>query len=111
LSGHIDRSRTVSVQTPQIFHFPEIFFAHQVAKTNGKAYVDDTEIFSDFGQCVGICEGERENKKITYIEDIPDAEQQIVQYLENLEQGRRSAHAARALQEAIQSVKLEQETT
>ncbi|AEV29059.1 4-diphosphocytidyl-2-methyl-D-erythritol synthase [Sphaerochaeta pleomorpha str. Grapes] len=110
LCGHIDRSRTVAVQTPQIFHFPEIFYAHQVANTNEKTYVDDTEIFSDFGQSVGICEGERENKKITYIEDIPDAEQQIAQYLIDLEKGRQSAQAARALHEAMQSVKQEQGT-
>ena len=109
LSGHIERRGTVAVQTPQIFHFPEIFYAHQVANANGKTYVDDTEIFSDFGQTVGICEGERENKKITYIEDIPDAEQQIAQYLVNLEKGRQSAKAARALHEAMQSVKQEQE--
>ncbi|WP_320128167.1 IspD/TarI family cytidylyltransferase [uncultured Sphaerochaeta sp.] len=111
LSGHIDRRRTVAVQTPQIFHFPEIFQAHQAAKVNEKVYVDDTEIFSDFGQCVGICEGERDNKKITYLEDIPDAEQQIAQYLEDLEQGRRSAEAAKALHMAMESVKKEQATT
>lgn len=106
--GHIERSKTVAVQTPQIFHFPEIFLAHQKAMDNGQVYVDDTEIFTDFGQIVGVCEGERENKKITYIEDIPDAEKQIKEYLENLEKGKQSAQIAMDFHRAIDEVKQEQ---
>jgi 2-C-methyl-D-erythritol 4-phosphate cytidylyltransferase/2-C-methyl-D-erythritol 4-phosphate cytidylyltransferase/2-C-methyl-D-erythritol 2,4-cyclodiphosphate synthase len=101
IAGHIDREHAVSVQTPQIFRFPDIFQAHQAARTNGKRYVDDTEIFTDFGKPVGICQGERENRKITYIEDIPDAEQQITRYMEILEKGRHSAKASKALHEAM----------
>ncbi len=110
ITHHIDRTHAVGVQTPQIFKYPEIWEAHQAALDNGTPYVDDTEIFTDYGQAVGICEGDRENRKITYIEDVPDAEQQIVRYLENLEQGKRSAKAAQALQHAMDDVKREQQT-
>lgn len=108
LIDHIDRANTVSVQTPQIFHFPEILSAHQKAKAEEKTYIDDTEIFTDFGLQVGICVGERENRKITYLEDIPDADQQIATYLEALEEGRRKAKAAIAFEQAMAQAKAEQ---
>jgi 2-C-methyl-D-erythritol 4-phosphate cytidylyltransferase len=109
IKSHIDRSRTVGVQTPQIFRYPEIWEAHQAAKDSTTLYVDDTQIFTDFGLTVGVCEGDRENKKITYIEDIPEAEKQIADYLNALEEGKRSAHAARALHQAMDEVRREQE--
>lgn len=106
--SHIARAETVAVQTPQIFHYPEILTAHQSASTNGKSYVDDTQVFTDFGMSVGICEGDRANRKITYIEDIPDAEEQMDQYLTNLEEGKRKAKAAIALEQAMSQVKREE---
>ena len=108
ITSHIERTETVAVQTPQIFHFPEILTAHQSANTNEKSYVDDTQVFTDFGMCVGMCEGERENRKITFLEDIPNAEEQIDEYLKNLEEGKRKAKAAIALELAISQVKGEQ---
>ena len=108
ISSHIERSGTVAVQTPQIFHFPEILTAHKNANTNEKCYVDDTEVFTDFGMTVGICDGERENRKITFLEDIPDAEEQIEVYLKNLEEGKRKAKAAIALEQAMSQIKAEQ---
>nr|WP_321305264.1 IspD/TarI family cytidylyltransferase [uncultured Sphaerochaeta sp.] len=110
ITHHIDRTHAVGVQTPQIFTYPEIWEAHQAAKNSNTSYVDDTQIFTDYGQSVGICEGTRENRKITYIEDIPDAEQQIEEYLQNLEEGKRSAHAAKALHQAMDEVQREQRT-
>lgn len=109
IKAHIDRSHTVGVQTPQIFRYPEIWEAHQAAKDSTTPYVDDTEIFTDFGLNVGVCEGERENRKITYIEDVPEAEKQIADYLSALEEGKRSAQAARALHQAMDEVRREQE--
>ncbi|HKL57297.1 MAG TPA: IspD/TarI family cytidylyltransferase [Sphaerochaeta sp.] len=108
ITSHIERTETASVQTPQIFHYPEILTAHQSAKANGKKYVDDTEIFTDFGMSVGICEGERGNRKITFLEDIPNAKEQIDEYLKNLEEGKRKANAAMALEQAISQIKQEQ---
>lgn len=108
ITRHIERTETVAVQTPQIFHFPEILTAHQSANANAKSYVDDTEVFTDFGMSVGICEGERENRKVTFLEDIPNAEEQIETYLKNLEEGRRKAKASIALEQAVSQIKQEQ---
>ncbi|HKL59783.1 MAG TPA: IspD/TarI family cytidylyltransferase [Sphaerochaeta sp.] len=110
ITSHIERTETVAVQTPQIFHFPEILTAHQSANTAEKSYVDDTQVFTDFGMSVGVCEGERGNRKITFLEDIPDAEEQIDEYLKNLEEGKRKAKAAIALEQAISQIKQEQAT-
>lgn len=68
--GHIDRNTLVGIQTPQAFRFPEILHAHRAAKTSAKYYFDDTEIFSDFGLQVGVCAGERINRKITTLDDM-----------------------------------------
>ncbi|MDD3457295.1 IspD/TarI family cytidylyltransferase [Sphaerochaeta sp.] len=108
LTHHIDRTHAVGVQTPQIFKYPEIWEAHQQARNKASDYIDDTQVFTDFGLSVGICEGERENRKITYMDDIPDAEVQIEQYLKNLEEGKRSAKAARLLHQAMDEAKREQ---
>lgn len=81
-----DRKSIVTVQTPQVFHFPEILQAHK-AVTEDKMYYDDTEIFSDFGLKVGIFQGDPNNKKITYFEDIPNAEKQVKEYIKNRDEG------------------------
>lgn len=65
-------------------------------------------MFSDFGMTVSICDGERENRKITFLEDIPQAEEQIEVYLKNLEEGKRKAKAAIALEQAMSQIKAEQ---
>lgn len=57
---------------------------------------------------VSICDGERENRKITFLEDIPQAEEQIEVYLKNLEEGKRKAKAAIALEQAMSQIKAEQ---
>ena len=105
LIGHVDRTHTVGVQTPQIFRYPAILEAHRFAAKTTNTYVDDTEIFTDFNERVGICEGDRNNIKITYISDIPDAEEQIKEYLANLEAGRKQAKIQQAFGSALSSAK------
>lgn len=109
VTHHIDRTHSVGVQTPQIFKYPEIWQAHQQAKNSNESYIDDTQIYTDYGQTVGICTGDRENRKITFIDDIPDAEQQIKTYLEHLEEAKRTSLAAKALHQAIKETKREQQ--
>lgn len=71
LSKHLERNNIVTVQTPQIFSYPKILEAHRHAIINTqKAYVDDTEIFSDYGGMVGTVEGMIENRKITTPSDM-----------------------------------------
>lgn len=55
-----------------------------------------------------MTERERENRKITFLEDIPQAEEQIEVYLKNLEEGKRKAKAAIALEQAMSQIKAEQ---
>ena len=70
LVSHIDRSGVVMIQTPQVFRFPEILEAHNIAKTTSKGYVDDSEIFTDAGYNVATIKGSSENIKITTYDDI-----------------------------------------
>ncbi len=69
--GHEDRNGKVTIQTPQIFRFPDILEAHRKAATIDRIYMDDTEIFTDFGGFVGTTMGNSENRKITVAEDFP----------------------------------------
>lgn len=66
----VDRSGLTAVQTPQVFRFPDILTCHQRAKDSQKPYVDDSEIFTDHGYQVAICEGDPDNFKITTREDL-----------------------------------------
>ena len=67
--SRIARDGVCTVQTPQIFRFPEIYLAHLNAKP-GKTYTDDTEIFMDAGGKVGFVQGDPDNRKITYAADL-----------------------------------------
>jgi len=69
LCSRIPRDGVCTVQTPQVFRFPEIYFAHLNAKAD-KAYTDDTEIFMDAGGKVGFVQGDPDNRKITYASDL-----------------------------------------
>ena len=70
--SHPDRTGLVTVQTPQIFRFPAILEAHRKAADSSRSYVDDTEIYTDFGHTVGTTFGNIENRKITIAGDIPE---------------------------------------
>jgi 2-C-methyl-D-erythritol 4-phosphate cytidylyltransferase len=72
--GHMERNAVVAVQTPQTFRFPQILEAHHKAAATSKVYVDDTEIFIDFGGLVAASPGDRRNIKITTFADIPMSE-------------------------------------
>lgn len=87
VTGHIPRHGTVGVQTPQFFRWPDIYLAHEKVQGNGKPYTDDTEIFAEAGYRVGVCQGDRNNRKITYMEEIPDAQKQIDTYRKAREEG------------------------
>lgn len=68
---HLDRSRVMAVQTPQGFRFTELLDAHRKASVDGHHYTDDTEIWGVYAGDVYICRGDRNNRKITFREDIP----------------------------------------
>jgi 2-C-methyl-D-erythritol 4-phosphate cytidylyltransferase len=66
----LDRSRTVSIQTPQAFDFNLIFECHKKIKESGKSVTDDTMVAELFGNKVYIYDGEYTNIKITTPEDL-----------------------------------------
>lgn len=70
ITQHLDRNFIVSIQTPQTFRFPDILEAHDKAASTDKFYVDDTEIFTDFGGIVAGVPGDPANRKITFREDL-----------------------------------------
>ncbi len=86
IEKHLDRKKIFRVQTPQIFKYPEILSAHENID-EFKTYNDDSEIYSDFNLEVGACVGDPKNIKITYVDDIPDAKNQISEYLKAKEEG------------------------
>jgi len=67
---HLRRDRLVAVQTPQGFIFESLLDAHRKACHDGAPYTDDSEIYARYCAPVYICPGARENKKITYREDL-----------------------------------------
>ena len=67
---HLKRNRIVAVQTPQGFRFEALLHAHRNASNDGNTYTDDSEIYAEYCSSVRICPGARENKKITYREDL-----------------------------------------
>ena len=67
---HLRRDRLAAVQTPQGFCFDKLLYAHRQACNDGNVYTDDSEIYARYCGSVYICSGARENKKITYREDL-----------------------------------------
>lgn len=71
IKQHLDRSKLGAIQTPQAFDFETLYQANLKALENDFFSTDDTEIWSIFsGKKVFYCEGDVQNKKITYKSDI-----------------------------------------
>jgi 2-C-methyl-D-erythritol 4-phosphate cytidylyltransferase len=74
---HLHRSSLGCAQTPQGFAFPGILRAHERGAerelAEGYEYTDDAELWGEFCGPVAAVPGERENRKITYPEDLPGA--------------------------------------
>jgi 2-C-methyl-D-erythritol 4-phosphate cytidylyltransferase len=71
IQEHLERSKLGAIQTPQAFDFETLYQANLKAIENDFFSTDDTEIWSKFsGKKVFYCDGDVENKKITYKSDI-----------------------------------------
>ena len=79
IKRHLKRNNLCTAQTPQCFKFPEILMAHEKAEESEKAalnagnnveYTDDAEVWGEFIGKVAVIPGDKENRKITYPEDI-----------------------------------------
>jgi 2-C-methyl-D-erythritol 4-phosphate cytidylyltransferase len=74
VAGTLDRSRLVSVQTPQSFDVTVLRKAHEEALRDRFEATDDAALVERIGGSLGIVEGSRENIKVTYEADLLLAE-------------------------------------
>lgn len=79
IKRHLIRKDLCAVQTPQAFFLSPLLKCHEKAAQSDFEYTDDTEIWDSFpeftdGKIVHVVEGSKENKKITFIQDIPGSE-------------------------------------
>lgn len=66
----VDRSQLRLVQTPQVFMFQNIYKAHQLAREQNKHdFTDDASLIRWLEQPVATVMGEKQNIKVTLIED------------------------------------------
>ena len=70
IKKHMKRCNLWLAQTPQAFKFPEILHAHEKAALADEEFTDDAEIWGGFCGKVAAIPGEKENKKITFAEDL-----------------------------------------
>jgi 2-C-methyl-D-erythritol 4-phosphate cytidylyltransferase len=68
----VDRSKYFLVQTPQTFKTQLIKKAYQQATSN--AFTDDATVLENIGETIHLVNGNRENVKITFPEDLIYAE-------------------------------------
>ena len=100
ISDNVDRSTLITVQTPQIFRRDQLLAAYD--SYPGLEADDDAAVFISAGYSCTVSRGSAENRKITYISDIPDAEKQAEEYVKAREEGRKSAKASKRMRELLQ---------
>jgi 2-C-methyl-D-erythritol 4-phosphate cytidylyltransferase len=70
VASTLERSRLVSVQTPQAFDLATLIHAHRAAARDGFEGTDDASLVEREGGKVGIVEGRPSNIKVTYQADL-----------------------------------------
>jgi len=74
IKSHLNRANTGLAQTPQVFSYPEILHAHELAyeaaAVSNEEFTDDAQIWGRFCGPVAAIPGDIENKKITFPEDL-----------------------------------------
>lgn len=68
---HLDRASLRSVQTPQGFQYRGLLSAYLSAGSQAASSTDDAQIWAKAGGTVVVIDGDRENTKITFPEDLP----------------------------------------
>ncbi len=64
-----NRANAYAVQTPQGFYTKELLRAYAQAEKEGLSFTDDSSLFARYIRPPRFCEGEVENKKLTYASD------------------------------------------
>lgn len=67
--SYVNRAGLMGLQTPQAFRYGLIRRAHKNAENNGN-YTDDTSLVAALGEKVEFLDGDRENFKITTMDDL-----------------------------------------
>ena len=106
IEANLDSTNAIRVQTPQIFNARNLIAAYHSIEA-GVSAKDDIEIYTMAGFPCSVVQGSEENKKITYFRDIPNANEQIEEYLKARAEGRHSAKAVRRMRELINSKETE----
>lgn len=70
----LDRSQLYAMQTPQAFRAADLWLAHERAAQGGYTATDDAALLERAGLPVRLCEGDRENIKLTTPFDLRLAE-------------------------------------
>jgi len=77
IKRHLKRKDVGIAQTPQAFKFPEVLYAYEkaaeAAAVAGEEFTDDAEVWGSYGASggeVAVIPGEKENRKITFKEDL-----------------------------------------
>ncbi len=83
ITNHLVRKNLAAVQTPQGFHLSPLLRCHKEAAAVNREYTDDSEIWDAYpaftaDRRVHITKGDVINKKITYREDIPGMENNML---------------------------------
>jgi 2-C-methyl-D-erythritol 4-phosphate cytidylyltransferase/2-C-methyl-D-erythritol 2,4-cyclodiphosphate synthase len=77
--GSPDRAALRTVQTPQAFRFDVLLAAHRQAADAGEYdLTDDAAVVERAGHAVYVFEGERENMKLTTLDDFASAEARLL---------------------------------
>ncbi len=76
IKTHLVRKELICIQTPQAFEFSRLYTAHATAAKEPTEYTDDTEIWGKFVGKVKITQGNPQNKKITYPQDLVSTQNQ-----------------------------------
>lgn len=83
IEKHLIRKNLAAVQTPQGFKLSCLLECHKKASEETKEFTDDSEIWDSYPSLTGekkvrLVEGDSCNKKITYREDIPEKNCQMI---------------------------------
>jgi 2-C-methyl-D-erythritol 4-phosphate cytidylyltransferase/2-C-methyl-D-erythritol 2,4-cyclodiphosphate synthase len=88
VTATLDRSRLVTVQTPQAFRFPLLRDAHRRAAAAGRDdFTDDASLVEWAGIAVSVFAGERGNVKLTTPDDFTRAEAEHLAALADVRTG------------------------
>lgn len=70
IEKYLNRDEIISIQTPQIFNFTDIYNAHIKARKENKIYTDDASLLVNDEKKIKLIKGDRFNFKITTFDDL-----------------------------------------